>query len=118
MSADQLVSRMEAAVASKTPTSGNRRLLSVKSEEQPRRATTLLLDQPRTAELSDALLSPSAVSEGVSGRKLLLADGPGSRSPGPAAIVAHKKLFAIANQFGMLFPSTARSLSDCQRPVQ
>eukprot|EP00775_Hariotina_reticulata_P006659 gene6659-6883_t len=98
ISADQLVSRMEAAVASKTLTSGNRRLLFVKSGEQPRQATALLLDQPRTADQSDALSAPAG-TEDVSGRKLLLADGLSSRSPGPAALAAQNKRFSIARQF-------------------
>jgi hypothetical protein len=108
---------MEAAVAGKTFSSGNRRLLSMKSGDQPRRATALLLDQPRKANSFDALSSP-AVSKDQNARKLLLARGSNTRIHGSAEFGAHNGLSAIANQVGILFPYTASRLSHCLRQVQ
>jgi len=115
-SVDQLARGVEAAMAGRASAFGNRRLLlSLKSGDQPRRATALLLDSPRMTTEVDAL-SPTAVSQGHSARKLLLADGSSTQSQGSAAFVAHNGLSALAKHIGIL--SSTSSLSSCQRQVQ
>jgi len=108
-SVDQLARGVEAAMAGRASAFGNRRLLlSLKSGDQPRRATALLLDSPHMTTEVDAL-SPTAVGQGHSAGKLLLADGSSTQSQGSAAFVAHNGLSVVAKQTATSFPPTASS---------